>query len=174
MTSMIIKAIRRREIRTLEAKRKTPLRTTTKLACEIAETNPDRFNEAVHAGFYPCAPQTTPGKARSFGADDIVALRLYQGFIKAGMSAATAGAKACKIRQFMETHPDAPMVFIIGTAFDPVDYLLAEFDLSQPVIDLDGTQVLEVTSCEVINLDWHRERVVHYITEADKERVVGD
>lgn len=153
---------------------KTNLRATTKLACEIANTHPDRFNEAIHAEFYPCAPKTTPGKARSFGVDDIVTLRLYQRSMDTGMSAAAAGAKACKVREFMQTHPDAGRVFIIATAFKTMDYLLPEFDTSSQYIQINVSQSIEVIGVEMIDLNWHRVRVVHYITEADNNRVIGD
>lgn len=153
---------------------KTAMRATTKLACEIANTHSDRFNEAIHAEFYLCAPKTTPGKARSFDVDDIVALRLYQRFMNAGMSSSAAGEKACKVREFMQGYPDAPRVFIVATDFRVLDYLLPEFDLSQNFIMINHSQSVEVIGCDVINLDWHRARVVHYITAADKTRVVGE
>ncbi|MFC3169852.1 hypothetical protein [Paracoccus fontiphilus] len=153
---------------------KTNLLATTKLACEIANINPDRFNESIHSNFYPCAPKTSPGKARSFNVDDIVALRLYQRSISAGMSAAAAGTKACKVREFMQTSPDASRVYIVATDFEVVDYLLPDWDVTQTKIMINATQAIDVIGCEVIDLDWHRVRVVHYITEADKHRVVGD
>ena len=153
---------------------KSELRATTKLTCEIANVNASRFNEAIHADFYTCAPKTTPGKARTFDVDDIVTLRLYQGFMDGGMSAAAAGHKACKVREFMQINPDAGKVFIVGTPFGSMDRLLPEFDTSQDWIAINPSQSLEVTSCEVINLDWHRARVVFFITEAGKSRVVGD
>ncbi|WP_333830465.1 hypothetical protein [Pararhodobacter sp.] len=152
---------------------KTDLRASTKLACEIAHTHPDRLNESIHAGFYPCAPKTTPGKARSFGVDDIVALRLYQRFMDKGMSAGAAGAKACKIREFMQISPDAAHVYMVDTDMGNPD-CLAEFDTTQGFIMINSKQSLEVIGCEMFDLNWHRKRVVYYITEADKRRVVGD
>lgn len=152
----------------------TNLRASTKLACQIAGINPDRFNEAVHANFYPCAPETTQGKARSFNADDVVALRIYQRAIDAGMSAAAAGNKACQVRKFMRSNPDAERVFIVATDFKVMDYFLPEFDVAQDFIKINSHQAIDVIGCEVINLDWHRIRVVHHINEADTNRVVGD
>ena len=152
----------------------TALRASTKLACEIAGMNPDRLNEAIHAGDYPCAPVTTPGKARSFDVDDIVSLRLYRGFLQAGLNAAAAGHKACMIRRFMADHPDTPRVFIIGTDFGPMDYFRAEFDPLHGFININGAQSLEVKGCEMINLDSYRRFIVFRIAEADKNRVVGD
>lgn len=139
---------------------------TTKLACSIANTHADRFNEAVHAGFYPCAPKTRPGVARSFNVDDIVALRLYQRSMDAGLSAAAAGEKACKIREFMAAHPDAGRVFIVATDFKVLDYLLPDFDVNATEIKINMTQAVDVIGCDVINLDWHRVRVTHYLDSA--------
>ncbi|WP_299841717.1 hypothetical protein [uncultured Paracoccus sp.] len=153
---------------------KSDLLATTKLACEIANINADRFNEAVHANFYPCAPKTTPGKARTFDVDDIVALRLYQRSMDAGMSAAAAGEKACKVREFMQANPDASRVYIISTDFKVLDYFLPDWDVKQDLIKINATQAIDVIGFEMIDLDWHRVRAVHYITEADKRRVVGD
>lgn len=153
---------------------KSDLLATTKLACEIANINADRFNEAVHASFYPCAPKTTPGKARTFDVNDIVALRLYQRAMDAGMSAAAAGEKACKIRAFIQEQPDASRVYIVATDFKTLDYLLPDWDFTRETIKINATQAIDVIGCEMIDLDWHRIRVVHYITEADKRRVVGD
>lgn len=153
---------------------KTDLLATTKLACEIAHINSDRFNEAIHANFYPCAPKTSPGKARTFDVDDIVGLRIYQKSMDAGMSAAAAGSKACRVREFMQSNPDASRVYIVATDFKTVDYLLPDWDMSQETIKINATQSIDVIGCEMIDLDWHRVRVVHYITEADKRRVVGE
>lgn len=153
---------------------KTDLRASTRLACEIAGVNPDRFNEAVHANIYPCAPKTTPGKARSFDADDVVALRIYQRSIDNGMSAAKAGDKACKVREFMLCNPEAARVFIISTAFKAMDRFLPEFDMSQNYLMINSDQAVDVNGVEMIDLDWHRIRVVHYITDEDKHRVVGE
>jgi hypothetical protein len=133
---------------------------TTRLACEIAQTNPDRFNEAVHANTYPCAPKTTPGKARSFDVDDIVALRIYQREMDNGMSAAAAGKKACLVREFMMNHPGARRVFILATDFRPWDRLVPEFDVNAEVIMINSKQGIDVVGFEMIDLDWHRARVV--------------
>lgn len=152
----------------------TDLRASIKLACDIAGASADRFNEAVHAGFYPCAPKTKPGRARSFDRDDVVALRIYQGDMNAGMSAKAAGEKACMLRQFMHEHPDAPHAYLVSTPFGARDYVFSEFDVTQGMVNINPTQAIEVTSVEVINLTFHRRIVVFKITEADKHRVVGD
>ena len=153
---------------------RTDLRASTRLACEIAGIKPDRFNEAVHANFYPCAPKTTPGKARSFDTDDVVALRIYQRALNSGMSAAAAGDKACRVREFMQCYPDASRVFIVATNFSMMDRFLPEFDATADHLMINRSQSIDVIGCEVINLDWHRMFVVRDITHEDKHRVVGD
>lgn len=153
----------------------TKYKAATRLACKIASTHPDRFNEAVHAGFYPCAPATTAGKARSFEVNDIIALRLYQRFMDGGMSAKTAGAKACSIRDFLRQYPDADQAFIVKTAFDDGDqdreeyregYLLPDFDPKEQHIKINSTQSLDVVSVEIHNFHYLRGRIVHEIEQA--------
>lgn len=148
----------------------TDYRATTALACEIAATHPDRFNEAVHAGFYPCAPKTTPGKARSFDVNDIIALRLYQRFLDAGIKGEVAGKKACRIREFLEAHPEADQVYIVTPSIGSTVYT-TEFDTTRHDIDWDGARGRDVISVEVWNFHFLRGRIVHEINDAAK--VVG-
>lgn len=148
----------------------TKYRAATALACEIANTNPDRFNEAVHAGYYPCAPKTTPGKARSFDVNDVIALRLYQRFLDAGMKPESAGGKACDIRLFLETHPEADQVYIVKPSMGSSCYV-EEFDLKEQHIPWDGDRPRDVVSVEVWNLHYLRGRIVHEIEQAAK--IVG-
>ncbi|WP_415391585.1 hypothetical protein [Paracoccus sp. SJTW-4] len=148
----------------------TTYKATTALACEIAFVNPDRFNEAVHAGFYPCAPKTTPGKARVFDVNDIIALRLYERFLDAGMKAESAGHKACAIRQFLETHPEADQVYIVKPSMGSLIYV-EEFDPKEQHVPWDGPHARDVLSVEVWNFHYLRGRIVHEIEQAAK--VVG-
>lgn len=153
----------------------TRFKAATKLACTIAMTNPDRFNEAIHAGFYQCAPQTTPGRARSFDVNDIIALRLYQRFLDGGMSAKMAGQKACSVREFLRQYPEADQVYIVKTAFDDGDgekgqyregYLLPDFDTKKQHADFWGNQAPDIVSVEVHNFHYLRGRIVHEIEQA--------
>ncbi len=52
----------------------------TKAACHITGVEPQRLNEAIAAGAYTCAPNTTPGKSRTFDEDDLLALFVW-GFL---------------------------------------------------------------------------------------------
>lgn len=143
----------------------TNFKATTALACEIAMTNPDRFNEAVSAGYFPCAPKTTPGKARRFDVNDIIVLRLYQRFLDAGLSPVNAGNKACHIRDFLTTHPDADQVYIVSPSIGS-PYYLTEFDPKNQNVPFDGPHSRDVISVEVWNFHYLRGRIVHEINDA--------
>lgn len=159
----------------------TRFKAATKLACTIAGVKTDRFNEAIHAGFYPCAPETTPGRARSFDVNDIIALRLYQRFLDGGMSAKIAGHKACSVRNFLHQHPEADQVYIVKTAFDDGDaekgqyregYLLPDFDVKERHLRGFSNVDPDVVSVEVFNFHYLRGRIVHAIEEA--ATVIGE
>ncbi len=142
----------------------TPYKAATALACEIAGVNADRFNEAVHAGHYPCAPRTTPGKARSFDVNDIITLRLYQRFLDAGMGAKAAGAKACDIRRFLVEHPQAEQVYVVQPSIGTPHYF-DYFDTRERHGPYEGAGALDIVSVEVWNLYYLRGRIVHEINE---------
>lgn len=80
----------------------TELRTTTRLAMQIAGLDPLRFNEAVAAGTYQCAPRTVPGKARSFTEVDLIGLYYFARLMEGGMENAKAGDIACRLITFLE------------------------------------------------------------------------
>lgn len=160
----------------------TRFKAATKLACKIAQVNPARFNEAIHAGFYPCAPETRPGKARSFGVNDIIALRLYQRFMDGGLSANIAGHKACSILKFLQQNPAADQVYIVKTAFDDGNadkgsysegQLLAYFDPKQQFADHHGDLSPDVVSIEVFNFRFLRSDIVYLIEQAAETATVG-
>lgn len=71
------------------------LRAKSKTACAIARIDPFRLNEAIHAGFYPCAPETRPGSSRVYDVDQIVSLRIYGALLSLSLSAERAGHIAC-------------------------------------------------------------------------------
>jgi hypothetical protein len=90
---------------------------TTLLACEVAGINRDRFNEHVAAGYFPCAPQTVPGRARTFDPDDMLGLRLFADLIKDGFEPRAAGPIACEVAQVARHNPDAPVICYVQTFF---------------------------------------------------------
>ncbi|MFN4158614.1 MAG: hypothetical protein ACK4GO_09450 [Gemmobacter sp.] len=86
------------------------LKARTKLACNIAGIDPARFNELVHFNKYPCAPDTTPGSARVFDVDDIIALRIHVMLTDIGMSQEGAGHIACNVLRLIQNNPEAEVV----------------------------------------------------------------
>jgi hypothetical protein len=85
---------------------------TVILACRIAGIHRDRFNEAVHAGHYPCAPTTAKGSRRLFDEDDLIALYAYACLLDEDLSARAAGDLACKILNQVRSHPRAMLAYI--------------------------------------------------------------
>ena len=71
----------------------------TKLACEIAEIDPQRLNEAIAAkDGYKCAPQTRAGVAREYDEFDLIALYLFRFLTGVGYSQSLASMYACGVR----------------------------------------------------------------------------
>lgn len=67
----------------------------TKKACEIARVDPDRFNDMVHAGHFPCAPETRPGSVRIFDLDQTVALKIFGNLLSMSVAPDRAGQISC-------------------------------------------------------------------------------
>ena len=81
-------------------------------ACQIAGINKQRFNEAVAAGRYPCAPKVLKGGTRAFREEDIIALFIYARLIEQNMPPRVAGEIACTLRAKLEEYPDADEVSV--------------------------------------------------------------
>ncbi len=82
-----------------------PFKFRTKLACEIAEIDPLRLNEAIAAkDGYKCAPETRPGVAREFGEFDLIALYLFRFLSTLGYSQSLASMYACGVKRGLECH----------------------------------------------------------------------
>lgn len=98
------------------------------LACEIAGLHPDRFNEAVAAGHYGCAPPTRQGVARVFDEIDIVGQIVFSELLREGVSIGTCGAVACDVMGTMRKSPDAKFIFEIRGALSHFCLADNEFD----------------------------------------------
>jgi hypothetical protein len=90
-------------------------RVTVIVACRIAGINRDRFNEAVHAGHYPCAPTTAKGSRRLFDEEDLIALCTYAFLIEEGLPARTAGDLACRILNQARSYPEETLFNFVRT-----------------------------------------------------------
>lgn len=76
-------------------------------ACRVARIDRDRFNEHAAAGRFPCAPDTTPGRARLFNPDDMIALMLFSELLEDGLAASVAGRIACEVAAAARQNPEA-------------------------------------------------------------------
>lgn len=76
-------------------------------ACRAARISKQRFNEAVAAKKYRCAPQVKKGGTRSFTENDIVALFIYARLVEQDMGPRVAGEIACALREQLERQPAA-------------------------------------------------------------------
>ena len=77
------------------------------IACQVAGIEKQRFNEAVAAGRYKCAPDVRKGGTRTFDHNDIVTLFVYARLIEQEIPARVAGEIACSLRSKLGEFPDA-------------------------------------------------------------------
>jgi hypothetical protein len=86
-------------------------------ACRIAGLDRNRFNEAVHAGNYPCAPATAKGSRRLFNETDLIALYVYARLLEEGSAPRPAGVIACSVGALARDFPDETLIHV-GRAED--------------------------------------------------------
>lgn len=121
----------------------TKLRATMALAAEIANIDRQRFNEAVAEGFYPCAPKTVAGRARTFGLDDLLALKLYGEMLREGVTPRHAGSTACEFLAFLRCNPGADKALHVRSQMGSPVWLLPEhFDPNHT--HMSGTAIISV------------------------------
>jgi hypothetical protein len=85
----------------------------TQIACRIAHIDRVRFNEAVAAGNYPCAPKTERGSSRVFDESQLIALFYYGRLLDQGWPPKLAGSFACRLSEELYFHPDAEEILLI-------------------------------------------------------------
>ncbi|NBN76841.1 hypothetical protein GWI72_01005 [Microvirga tunisiensis] len=78
------------------------LKFRVKAACRIVGIDPQRFNEAVAAGHYGCAPEVARGATRLMDYNDLVALFFYRTFLDQEFPPRLAGLYACRIRSRLD------------------------------------------------------------------------
>lgn len=91
----------------------------TQAACQIARIDRDRFNEAVAADNYRCAPPTERGSSRLFAENDLIALYIYGRLlsIQPNLPPKIAGDFACRVLRVLEQNPNAKTIsYLFGLA----------------------------------------------------------
>ena len=144
------------------------LKARTRLACQIAHLHPDRFNEAIHAGSFLCAPKTRPGMARVFDVNDIIVLRVYSWLIEEGMIPSKAGPMACGLRDVLDRSPEADVALCVKTHFPGDDWLTPE-ELGADAEFHHGTDIVSIREWRLKNL---RARIEHELRS--EASIVGD
>lgn len=138
---------------------------TTVAACRVAGLDRDRFNEHVASGAYTCAPATTPGRARLFDPDDMVALFLFRSLMDDGFNAKRAGEIACTVALAARIHPEERSISYVesyfpgGHAFPSAQVPNAE---NWDTTLFSGTDIRKVTTFRIGKL---REMIAHYTEE---------
>ena len=89
------------------------MKARARTAARIAGLDPDRLNEWIAAGDYPCAPQTVPGKVRIFSEREIVGLCVFERLMADGMAAYPAGHIACDVVELAASFTP-PLVIVSG------------------------------------------------------------
>jgi len=108
----------------------SPLRARSALAMQIVGLDRLKFNEAVAAGYYPCAPQTPKGSSRIFSEDDLIALYVFARLTEMDMLPRRAGTLACDFVSKVRMSPNEDKVilassinggaiFFHGSEYDP-------------------------------------------------------
>lgn len=139
---------------------------TTIAACEVARIDRDRFNEHVAAGNFPCAPETTAGKARAFDPGDTLALSLFKRFMDDGIAGARAGHMACSIARLAKQYPDARIIAYVLDYFNGPGIAYLPEDVPTPdkwdTAFLSGTDIREV---RYYRIGKERDMIAHYTAE---------
>ena len=155
------------------------IKLTTKSACRVARMDRDRLNEHISAGRFPCAPETTTGRARLFDPDDMIALWLFRELMDDGLDAGTAGYTACKVAEAAREAPDAPTISYVedyfrgargssrGRAFPTEQVPPPE---KWDSVFMSGTDIRKVTTFRISKL---RAMISHY-TEEERAIVGAD
>ncbi len=143
---------------------------TATAACRVARIDRDRFNEHVAAGRFPCAPETTPGRARLFDPDDMIALWLFREHMDDGFDAAHAGRIACSVAEAARLNPDARSIAYVQDYFGSRGHAFVADnvpDHSQwDTVLFNDTDIRKVTTYRIGKL---REIIAHY---TDEERSI--
>lgn len=144
-----------------------PIKLRTGTACAVARLPRDRFSEAVASGLLPCVPQTTPGKARAFDPDDMLALWYYRELVEDGYTRERAGRVACAIAFRARMAPDAAAISYVEDYFTGHGAAYRAEDVPDhskwDVAVLNESDIRKVTTFNVAKA---RKLIAHYTAEA--------
>ena len=88
------------------------------IAMKITGVNRLRFNEAVAAGFYKCAPTTEYRRSRIFDTPDVIGLHSFGTMLHAGLSHRVAAEIACIVVDNVRSHGDDLEAVIVAWTAD--------------------------------------------------------
>lgn len=92
---------------------------TTVAACRVVNLDRQRLNEFIANGDYTCAPDTSPGRARLFTEDDLIALFVFAREVERGMKPLIAGRLAQNVRETLSERPGAETAKTVGRIVGP-------------------------------------------------------
>jgi DNA-binding transcriptional MerR regulator len=140
-----------------------------RVACRIAKVDHARFNEAVAAGNYPCAPDVTRGATRLFDEDDLVALFIYGRLLDRGFSPRQSGNYSCKIRDQLRKTPNEEAIVIIHTFPGSVEVQAVNPAEKLSTRNAAGQQIFS-------RLEFHIANVREFVRDEMQEeiRIVGE
>ena len=145
----------------------------TRAACRIADIDPQRFNEDVAAGDYPCAPSTRSGVSRVFDETDIVGLFIYSRLtrrpepyrLSKKLAASVAQGVMGKLRESPDTDPAR-----VDFPFDDAGYCMGAREGDPPsFVTPEGIHVATTVCFDVKRIrEFVRQRVV------DEANILGE
>jgi len=136
---------------------------TTVAATRVAGLDRQRLNEYISMGDYPCAPATTPGKARLFDPDDVLGLIVFKRLMEEGYSPSAAGKIACKVAEGSRQYPDASRVYVRRGVLGSIR--VYSDDVQDPMaLHADGLTTEKVT---MFNLEHYRQ----FVAEGTQEQM---
>ena len=83
------------------------IRYPASVACLVAGIDKQRFNEAVAAKRYPCAPEVPRGGTRTFNKHEMIPLFIYARLVEQGIPPSVSGEIACAAKQKLDQNPEA-------------------------------------------------------------------
>ena len=143
-----------------------PPKLTTALACKVVGLDRDRFNEAVAAGYFECAPRTVAGRARIFYPEDMIALYLYRELMEDGYAREKAGRIACAVSNCAKENRNAKAISYVEDYFKGSGHAVPADKVPDPTdwdtILHNGTDIRKVTTFRISKM---KELIARYTAQ---------